>query len=103
MHEADAGSQREMGLKEAAMNSGDKSLRWLIDKWLAPTPAMPVRVTRFSGPRSNQRRYVRVEASRPTGSLASLFFRHDDGSWCGVPPAADRPAMRAVSPAAGSG
>jgi hypothetical protein len=95
MHEADAASQREMGLKETAMNSGEKSLRWLIDKWLAPTPAMPVRVTRFSGTLSNQRRYVRVEASRPTGSLAIFFFRHDDGSWCVFPPAAERPTMRA--------
>jgi hypothetical protein len=94
MHEADAASQREMGLKETAMNSGEKSLRWLIDKWLAPTPAMPVRVTRFSGTRSNQRRYVRVEASRPAGSLAIFFFRHDDGSWCVFPATAERPAMR---------
>ena len=79
------------------MNSSEKSLRWLIDKWLAPTPAMPVRVTRFSRTRSNQRRHVCVEASRPAGSLAILFFRHDDGSWYVFPPATARPAMRADS------
>jgi hypothetical protein len=73
-------------LKEKAMNTGQMSLRLLVDKWLAPTPAMPVRVTRFSRTNSNRRRYVRVEAMRPTGLLAILFFRHDDGSWCVFPP-----------------
>jgi len=83
-------------LKEKAMNTGQMSLRLLVDKWLAPTPAMPVRVTRFSRTSSNHRRYVRVEALRPTGLLAILFFRHDDGSWCVFPPSieSERPAMR---------
>jgi hypothetical protein len=82
------------GLKEKVMRSDEKSLRWLIEKWLAPTPAMPVRVTRFGHARLSQRRYVCVEASRCARPLAIFFFRHDDGSWCVFPPS-DRPAMRA--------
>jgi hypothetical protein len=78
------------------MYSDEKSLRWLIDKWLAPTPTTPVRVTRFSGTRSNQRRYVCVEISRPAGSLAIFFFQRNDGSWYVFPPASERPAMRAA-------
>jgi len=35
---------------------------------------------------ANRVRYVRVEAVRPTGVLALLFFRHDDGSWQVFPP-----------------
>jgi hypothetical protein len=75
------------------MNSNEKSLRGLIDKWLAPTSAMSVRVTRFSSTRSNQRRCVRVDASSPHRSLAIFFFRHDDGSWRVFPPAARGPVM----------
>jgi hypothetical protein len=99
-HDADAVGQQGMGLKEMTMNGSEKSLRRLIDKWLAPTPAIPVRVTRFTGMQSNQRRYVCVEAARPAGSLAIFFFRHDDGSWCVFPPATVRPAMRAERHAA---
>jgi hypothetical protein len=94
---ADSARHRATGMrsKEKTMNTGQRSLRLLVEKWLAPTPAMLVRVTRFSRTRSNQRRYVCVEASRPAGSLAIFFFRHDDGSWCVFPPATERPAMRA--------
>jgi hypothetical protein len=77
------------------MNTGGMSLRLLVEKWLAPTPAMPARVARFSRMRANQRRYVCVEASRPTGMLMIFFFKHDDGSWRVFPPGVERPAMRA--------
>jgi len=63
------------------MNSDEKSLHKLVDKWLAPAPAMPVHVTQFGRTHSGHRRYVRVEASRPADSLALFFFLHDDGSW----------------------
>ncbi|MGF6920539.1 hypothetical protein [Paraburkholderia sp. 40] len=75
------------------MNIGEKSLHWLVDKWLAPGPAMPAHVTRFSRTRSTRKRYVQVETSRPAGTLTIVFFRHDDGSWCVFPPETDRPAM----------
>lgn len=76
------------------MNTGERSLRLLVDKWLAPTPAMPVHVIRLSHKGTNPRRCVYVEALRPGGLLAIFFFRHDDGSWCVFPPATARPTMR---------
>jgi hypothetical protein len=75
------------------------TLRFLIEKWLAPAPTTPVRVTRFSCTRSNQRRNVRVEALRPEGSVVILFFRHGDGTWCVFPPDTERLAMRAYASA----
>ncbi len=76
------------------MNTGQMSLRLLVEKWLAPTPAMPAHVTRFSRTSTNQKRYVRVEALHPTGLLSIFFFRHADGSWCVFPPDTERPTMR---------
>jgi hypothetical protein len=61
------------------MNTARQSLRALVDKWLAPTPGTPARVTRFSRMSSNHRRYVCVETARQTDVLAIYFFRHDDG------------------------
>jgi hypothetical protein len=75
------------------MIATEKTLHWAVDKWLAPTPAMPARVTRFCRTRDYRRRYVCVEALRPGGLLSIFFFRHDDGSWNVFPPAAERPAM----------
>lgn len=81
------------------MISAEKSLHWAVDKWLAPTPAMPARVTRrCTGVRC--RRYVCVEAWRPGGLLSIFFFRHDDGSWNVFPPEAERPAMNGYRRAA---
>ena len=75
------------------MNATEKSLHWIVDKWLAPTPSMPARVTQVRHNRSEQQRFVRVEALRPTGLLSFIFFRHDDGSWNVFPPASPRPAI----------
>jgi hypothetical protein len=83
-----------MRLKEQTMNTGQRSLRLLVEKWLAPTPAMPARVTRFSRTSTTHGRFVRVEALHPTGLLAIFFFRHGDGSWCVFPPGNERPAMK---------
>jgi hypothetical protein len=69
------------------------SLRRIVDKWLAPTPAAPVREIRLCRMQANRIRYVRVEALRPTGVLALFFFRHDDGSWQVFPPEAVRMTM----------
>ncbi|QCP49918.1 hypothetical protein FAZ95_12475 [Trinickia violacea] len=69
------------------------TLRRLVDKWLAPTPAAPARVIRFSRMPMHRRRYVCIETSHSSGTLSIFFFRHDDGSWCVFPPAAERPAM----------
>ncbi|MFM0741162.1 hypothetical protein PQQ51_28295 [Paraburkholderia xenovorans] len=66
--------------------SAGKSLRLLIEEWLSPTLAMPIRVMRFSHTRSNLRRYVCVEAQRPEAVVVLFFFRHDDGLWYVLPP-----------------
>ncbi|CAB3666364.1 hypothetical protein [Trinickia soli] len=69
------------------------SLRQLVDKWLAPTAAVPARVTHVGRMLHDRHRYVCVEANHHTGTLAIFFFRHDDGAWRVFPPAATRPAM----------
>lgn len=75
------------------MNATEKSLHWIVDKWLAPTPSMPARVTQVRHRSADSRRFVRVEALRPTGLLSIIFFRHDDGTWNVFPPASPRPAI----------
>jgi hypothetical protein len=56
--------------------ASERSLRFLVEKWLAPGPSVPVHVTEFS---------------REAGSRGLFFFRHDDGCWCVFPPTADTP------------
>ncbi|WP_368620421.1 hypothetical protein [Paraburkholderia sp. BR13444] len=75
------------------MHTPEKSLRGQVDKWLAPTNGMRMRVIQFSRLSLHRRRYVRVEASGPMGTLALFFFRHDDRSWRVYPPETQRPAM----------
>ena len=94
------GESTKAGLMESEMDIAKGSLRLLVEKWFAPTPVAPVRVTRLSPAGSNQMRCVRVEALRAAGSIAILFFRHDDGTWCVFPPRRRRLAMRAYSSAA---
>ncbi|MGF6722604.1 hypothetical protein P3T43_001955 [Paraburkholderia sp. GAS41] len=69
--------------------ASEHSLRFLVEKWLAPGPSMPVRVTEFSRTRTSGRRYVRVETALAAGARSLFFFRHDDGCWCVFPPTAD--------------
>lgn len=52
------------------MNTAERSLRSLVEKWLTPTAATPVRVIRFSRTGASRRRYARVEVQRPEGSVA---------------------------------
>jgi hypothetical protein len=69
--------------------ASEQSLRFLVEKWLAPGPSIPVRVTEFSRTRMGRRRYVRVETALAAGARGLFFFRHDDGCWCVFPPTAD--------------
>jgi hypothetical protein len=78
--------------KETTMSATEMTLHWAVDKWLAPTPAMPARVVRLCHTQLH-RRYVCVEAMHPGGLLSIIFFRHDDGSWNVYPPALARPTM----------
>jgi hypothetical protein len=82
-------------LEENMRNVNEQSLRFQVEKWLAPGPTMPVHVTEFSRTRPGGRRYVRVETAQPGGLRALFFFRHDDGRWYVFPPTADRPRARA--------
>ncbi|CAB3803382.1 hypothetical protein LMG28614_05805 [Paraburkholderia ultramafica] len=75
--------------------ASEQSLRFLVEKWLAPAPSAAVHVTEFSRTRLGGRRYVRVETSVETGSRGLFFFRHDDGCWCVFPPTADRSSFSA--------
>ena len=75
------------------MNIAEKSLHYLVEKWLAPTSARGIHVIQFGRTGFANSRYVRVEASTPSGSHAIFFFRHDDGNWCVFPPATSRPSM----------
>ncbi|WP_087737519.1 hypothetical protein [Paraburkholderia piptadeniae] len=56
------------------------SLRSLVDKWLAPTPTRPLRVTRF-GRTARGARYVCIEVARFDGPVTIAFFYHEEGAW----------------------
>jgi hypothetical protein len=77
------------------MPSIENSLRWAVDKWLAPTPARPARVVRLCRSHVTGSRYVCIESMHPSGPIAIIFFRHDDGAWNVFPPQARRPSMSA--------
>ncbi|REE07491.1 hypothetical protein B0G71_8004 [Paraburkholderia sp. BL27I4N3] len=75
------------------MSSNAISLRNVIEKWLAPTPASPIRLTRVRHAIPGPLRCVRAEALLASGPLAILFFQHGDGSWCVFPPESHRPTL----------
>lgn len=74
------------------MNTREKCLRALIEKWLSPMPESTVRVMRAGRARPNRGRYVRVTALGPRGLFVVFFFQHQDGSWQVFPPEVQRPA-----------
>ncbi|WP_244145359.1 hypothetical protein [Paraburkholderia mimosarum] len=81
--------------KEKRMYASDTSLRAMVEKWLAPAAAVPVRVTRVASTHLRRMRCVKVEAQRAEGAVAILFFLHRDGAWRVFPPEAKYPAMQA--------
>jgi hypothetical protein len=70
-------------------NASNGSLRYAVEKWLAPACTSPVHVTEFGRTRWGRTRYVRVEASSSAGVRVLFFFRHNDGTWHVFPPAVD--------------
>lgn len=78
------------------MRVGERSLRALVEKWLGLDAVKRARVTRFRRSVQHPWPYVRVEVTRPSGVLAIMFFRHDDGSWCVFPPEHRPPAINAM-------
>ncbi|MGU7778597.1 hypothetical protein [Burkholderia sp. PU8-34] len=93
--EGDAIRESPEVASEMETDIAKSTLRFLVEKWFAPTPEAPVRVTRISPAGSNLTRCVRVEALHVPDSIAIFFFLHDDGTWCVFPPRSERPAMRA--------
>jgi hypothetical protein len=81
--------------EESEMDSGEKCLRTLVDKWFGPSAVMTIRVMEFSRTPTDRTRFVRVGAAHTDGSLTIVFFRHADGSWNVYPAKASRPTMRA--------
>jgi hypothetical protein len=75
------------------MNTQNRSLQGLVEKWLAPTPAVPAHVTQFGRTAAGKRRFVCVEVPHPTYPRSLFFFRHDDGFWRVFPPPGERLAM----------
>lgn len=73
------------------MASGGKSLRLMVEHWLAPDRSEMVRVTEFRNRRSKNECYVRVEISSGVAPAAMFFFRHQDGTWRIYPPSRQRP------------
>ena len=76
------------------MSYAEKSLRQMVEQWLAPAMHDSIRVTEMKSSRATRERYVRVEAMRATGPISLVFFRHADGTWSIFPPARERPTMR---------
>jgi hypothetical protein len=83
-------------MKEKSMVCAEKSLRLMVEHWLAPEFVDQVRVTRFRNRRSTRECYVCVETFNTTGPVAMFFFRHQDGTWRIFPPSRERPMMRAA-------
>jgi hypothetical protein len=75
------------------MKPEGSSLRSLIEKWLGPTVAAPVHVTRCTFANANRTRCVLARSSASENSLAIFFFRHDDGAWRVFPPSPSKPEM----------
>jgi hypothetical protein len=78
------------------MASAEKSLRLMVERWLAPAAADQVRITRFRNRHSISECYVCVESFNATRPIAMFFFRHKDGTWRIFPPDRERPTMRAA-------
>lgn len=74
------------------MDAERKSLRSLVDKWLAPTAARPARLTGF-GRTAQGWRFVRLEALQLANPLTIFFFYHGDGGWGVFPPERNPLAM----------
>jgi hypothetical protein len=75
------------------MEKVERSLRFMVEKWLVMAPATSIRVTRGSRAHAKQSRNVCVEASLSTGAFVIYLFRQGDGSWSVFPPDAERPTM----------
>jgi hypothetical protein len=70
-----------------------RSLREMVQYWLAPGSGVEVRVAEFG--RHRHQRHVRILVAKPNGAMSMHFFRYGDGWWSVVPPSPVRPSMQA--------
>ena len=75
------------------MASAGKSLRAMVEHWLAPDSHRRVHVTKFRNRRSTHECYVCVETLRVGEPAAMYFFRHRNGMWSIFPPGRERPSF----------
>ena len=73
------------------MSGQRTSLRALVNDWFGNGENLSV--TRPGRSTKMPWRAVQVEVARSSGTLAIVFFRHHDGSWCVYPPPIVRPAV----------
>jgi hypothetical protein len=69
------------------MGKPERSLRFMVEKWLLMALSISVRVRR--GRRvshSTQRRYVCVEALQSADAFSIYIFQQGDGTWDVFPP-----------------
>lgn len=79
--------------------ASERSLRFMVDKWLAPCTFATIHVTEFGRTRQGGIRYVRV-ADHSFTAHALFFFRHGDGCWRVFPPASERVRLKFELPVA---
>jgi hypothetical protein len=75
------------------MNTGESSLRQLVEKWFAPNAETPAHITQFGRMRESKQRVVRIESAQQSYPFVIFFFRHDDGSWRVFPSRRQQPAI----------
>jgi hypothetical protein len=93
---SERGLQRVVAVKGNTVDKGERSLRLLVQKWLALASAKPARVTRGNCSGREGGRYVSVEVHRPSGPLVILFFQAPDGTWSVVPPQPQYQCLKAA-------
>lgn len=76
------------------MQFGAESLRHLVDRWLAHSRATHACIKQFGRASGGRWRCVRIAATRPSGVIEIVFFRHGSGGWCVFPPGRPRLAFR---------
>ena len=81
-------------MKGSSVANARKSLRLMVEQWLALESADAIRVTRFRNGHFRRDCHVCVERLNATGRVAIFYFRHPDGTWRVFPPSLERPTMR---------
>ncbi|WP_155640726.1 hypothetical protein [Burkholderia pseudomultivorans] len=78
---------------EVVMNSGRRSLRRAVEKWIDPERLTRVQIVRPGCSKYGRAGLIRVEGESGSRPFAIFFFRHEDGSWQVFPPSMHRPVI----------